>query len=310
MPASTEEIVYTTSEDGFLLEGLRIRPGGETANDRPPAAVVWIHGNAGRFYDYPYVSVGRALAGAGYAVISANTRGHDISAFVWRAAGGRPTPWESPQGMPVGAGSGWDALEEASRDLAAWVDLAGSESATGRVVLVGHSSGAQRVVLYQAERQDRRVTGLVLASADLTGFMPPGQLAEAQRMVAEGRGMEVLPAQPFAPWYRQSALSVAGRHAVLSHMLESADDAPATLARVTCPILALYGTKEPGGAQGMLQTIRARATAAAGVETRLIEGADHIYSGQEEELARTIGGWIGERAAGFPMDHMVGPETD
>jgi hypothetical protein len=46
------------------------------------------------------------------------------------------------------------------------------------------------------------------------------------------------------------------------------------------------------------------------VETRLIEGADHIYSGQEEELARTIAGWIGERAAGSPMDHMVGPETD
>jgi len=310
VPAITEEIVYTTSEDGFLLEGLRIQPGSEPTIDRPLAAIVLIHGNAGRFYDYPYVSVGRALAGAGHTVISANTRGHDISAFLWRAAGGRPTPWESPQGMPVGAGSGWDALAETSRDLAAWVDLAESECATGKVVLVGHSSGAQRVVLYQAERQDRRVAGLVLASPDLTGFMPAGQLAEAQRMVAEGRGMEVLPAQAFAPWYRQSAESVAGRNAVLSRMLESADDTPATIARVTCPILALYGTKEPGGAQGMLQMIQARATAAAGVETRLIEGADHIYSGLEEDLARTIAGWIAERGAGSSMDHMVDPDME
>jgi pimeloyl-ACP methyl ester carboxylesterase len=297
MQATTEEIVYTSTEDGFLLEGLHIRPTGQRT--APRAGIVWIHGNAARFYDYPYVSIGRALAGAGYAVICANTRGHDISAFLWRAEQEkrRPRPWESPQDMPIGGGSAWDALEEAPRDLAAWVDLASSEPATDRVVLVGHSSGAQRVVLYQAERQDLRVAGVALASPDLVGFMPAGQLAEAERMIAEGRGMEVLPAQPFAPWYRQSALNVAGRHKVLSYMLESSNDQPATISLVHCRVLAFFGTKE-GSAQNMLQTIAARATGAASVDTSLIEGADHIYSGQEEQVAHVIAGWIGDRIAG------------
>jgi pimeloyl-ACP methyl ester carboxylesterase len=296
MQATTEEIVYISSEDGFLLEGLHIRPAEQTT--APLAAIVWIHGNAGRFYDYPYVRIGRALAGAGYAVLCANTRGHDISAFLWRAEDQhRPRPWESPQDMPIGGGSAWDALEEAPRDLAAWVGLARSELATNQVVLVGHSSGAQRVVLSQVERQDPAVAGVVLASPDLVGFMPPGQLEEAERMVAEGRGMEVLPAQPFAPWYRQSAQNVAGRSKALSHMLESSNDEPATLSQVSCPILAFYGTKERS-AQTMLQTIQARATGAPSVDSRLIEGADHIYSGQEEQVAQVIAGWIGDRLAG------------
>jgi pimeloyl-ACP methyl ester carboxylesterase len=295
MQATTEEIVYTTSEDGFLLEGLYIRPAEQRT--APPAGIVWIHGNAARFYDYPYVSIGRALAGAGFAVICANTRGHDISAYLWRAEERRPRPWDSPAGMPIGGGSAWDALEEASRDLAAWVDLARSELAADSVVLVGHSSGAQRVVIYQAERQDPRVAGLVLASPDLVGFMPAGQLAEAERMIADGRGMEVLPAQPFAPWYRQSAQNVAGRSKVLSHMLESSQDEPATIAQVSCPILAFYGTKE-GSAPNLFATIQARATGTASVDTRLIEDADHIYSGQESLVAQVIAGWIGDRIAG------------
>lgn len=92
--------------------------------------------------------------------------------MLWRASEGRPTPWRTPQDMPTGGGSAWERLEEAPRDLAAWVDLAAPLGAGG-VVLAGHSSGAQRVVLYQAERQDTRVVGLALASPDLRGVLPP-----------------------------------------------------------------------------------------------------------------------------------------
>ena len=84
-----EELVYTSSEDGLLLEGVAIHPLGGASR---PVSVVWIHGNASRFYDYPYVMIGRALATAGYPFVSANTRGHDISTFVWRASGGKPAP--------------------------------------------------------------------------------------------------------------------------------------------------------------------------------------------------------------------------
>lgn len=250
--------------------------------------IVWIHGNAGRFYDYPYVAVGRALAGAGYLFVSANTRGHDIATMLWRASGGQPAPWQGPQAMPTGGGSGWERLEDAPRDLAAWVDLAASLGAHS-VVLAGHSSGAQRVVLYQAERQDARVVGLVVASPDLRGFIPPGELEAAQRLVAEGHGLEVTPAQPFAPWYRQSAQTVADKANVLSHLL-TADEGEPTIAAIRTPILAFFGTTERGG-EATLEAIRQNASAAR-VSVESIEGADHVYSGHESEVAQAIARWM------------------
>lgn len=283
--AFSEELVYTSSEDGFLLEGVAIRPAGA---EPYPVGVVWIHGNAGRFYDYPYVAVGRAMAAAGYLFISANTRGHDIATALWRASGNQPAPWQSPQAMPTGGGSAWERLDEAPRDLAAWVDLALSLGAQS-VALAGHSSGAQRVVLYQAERQDARVAGLVLASPDLRGYIPPGELEAAQRLIAEGHELEVTPAQPFAPWYRQSAQTVAGKAAILSRLLQT-DEGEPTIAAIRSPILAFFGTTERGS-EATLAAIRQNATAAR-VEIEAIEGADHVYSGHESDVAEVITRWV------------------
>jgi pimeloyl-ACP methyl ester carboxylesterase len=284
-PMYNEAIVYTTSEDGFLLEGVQMCPTGATVQ---PISIVWIHGNASRFSDYPYVMIGRALASAGYPFISANTRGHDISTMLWQAAEDAPAPWGSPQSMPIGAGSAWERLDDVPKDLAAWVRRAAAEGTEG-VVLVGHSSGAQRVVLYQAERQDARVVGIALASPDLRGFLPPGELDDARQMVAEGRGMDVLPAQPFAPWYRQSAQTVVNKADILAHMLTAPDGTP-TIAAIQTPILAFFGTHEPGGAT-TLDLIRQHATSAV-VTTQIIEGADHIYAGHATDVADRIAQWV------------------
>jgi hypothetical protein len=284
-PPYSEELVYTSSEDGLLLEGAVMRPVGVP---HQAVSIVWIHGHAARFYDYPYIALGRELARFGYPFVSGNTPGHDISAFVWRASAGRPTPWRSPEDMPTGGGSAWERLDEAPRDLAAWVEVAGGLG-DGRVVLAGHSSGAQKVVLYQTERQDPRVIGLVLASPDLHGFWPPGSLEQARRLVAEGRGMEALPAQPYAPWYLQGAQSVVSRAAVLSRLLV-AETGESTIASIRSPVLAFFGTHEQGGA-GELDTVRQHARAASRVDTHLIRDADHIYAGHEADVAGVMARW-------------------
>jgi pimeloyl-ACP methyl ester carboxylesterase len=158
-----------------------------------------------------------------------------------------------------------------------------------RIVLAGHSSGAQRVVLYAAERQDARVAGLALASPDLRGFLPPGELAAAQRLVADGQGMEVTPAQPFAPWYRQSAQTVAQKAGILARMLTATAGEP-TIAAIHTPVLAFFGSREPGGA-ATLATIRDAASHAA-VTTRIVADADHIYTGHEAAVAALFVEWI------------------
>lgn len=87
-----EELVYTQSEDGLLLAGIRITPAHTLST---PITVLWIHGNTGTFYDWPYVAIGRALVEHGYIFLSCNTRGHDITATLYRL----------PEDIPVAGGS-------------------------------------------------------------------------------------------------------------------------------------------------------------------------------------------------------------
>lgn len=275
--ASTEEIVYVATDDNIALAGLRIAP----VTDAAAATIVWIHGNAASFYEYPYVAVGRELAALGYHVLLANTRGHDIATTLWRADDHSP--------MAGGGGSGWERMDDAPRDLAAWVQLA--EQSAGPVLLAGHSKGAQKVLLYVAREPSVRLDGVALVSPDLYGMRIPGELEAARALVAEGRGSEVTPAQPWAPWYRQSAQAVVS-HAETAARIFSSENGASLLGAVRVPLLATFGEHERNP-EAVFEAIRATATAAPTVETMIIPGANHFYDGQELALARSLAQWAG-----------------
>ena len=277
----TEELVYATTDDDVLLAGVAIQPA-----DTPiqPISLVWIHGNAAAFSDRPYVLIGRALATLGYPVIIGNTRGHDIASILWRASDDSPSAG--------GGGAGWERMEDAPHDLAAWVALAAriGTSDGGAVALIGHSKGAQKVALYAAERPWAPLVGVALASPDLRGLRMPGELEAARQFVAEGRGMEVLPATPWAPWYRQSAQTVVSHAETAERLFTAGDGSQPTLARIAVPILACFGAQERSG-EADLALIRDAATGAPRVETHVIADAGHFYTGHEAEVASVIAGW-------------------
>jgi pimeloyl-ACP methyl ester carboxylesterase len=278
MKQYVEELIFTESDDGLALEGVVMRPASQPPQ---PIAVVWIHGNTGKFYDWPYVAIGRALASAGYLFISGNTRGHDIGTMLWRIK----------DDMPFGAGSAWELIEESPYDVAAWVRLGSAQGAQG-VALVGHSQGAAKVAYYQAQRQDPLVRGVALASPDLHGHWPSEMVAQAQQLVAEGRGDELLPpAAGDEPWYRLSAHNVLSRARILSHMYHS-DQGQPYVAAVRCPLLAFFGTSNDIGGTAELETLRENALSAARVNIELIEGADHVYTACEPQTAALIAQWV------------------
>jgi pimeloyl-ACP methyl ester carboxylesterase len=269
-----EQIVYTTSEDGFILEGLVIQP-----SSTPSTAVVWIHGFTGKFYTPPIVGIGRHLAAAGFSYVTGNNRGHDFGTMLRRN-----------NGEAALAGGGWEIFDESPRDVAAWIGVAAEHAE--RVVLLGHSLGGLKVVHYQATRQDPRVVGLVAASPPLrAGRIPPETVAMAEKMVAEGHGQDLLPWKLIpagaGTMSAQTCLGWAG-----GKIDVYGNDTPEpAVAQVRCPILAFYGTNEEwvGGAPD-LETIRRNATAAH-VTTRLIGGADHSYGGYERDVAAAIIEW-------------------
>lgn len=273
----TEELAYVEREDGLGLEGAIISPNGTA---RKPLAIILIHGNTSRFYDLPYVQLGRELAQMGYTFITASTHGHDVVSVVWDSEGG-----SAP------GGACWERFDEMPLDIAPWVDLACANGAEG-VILIGHSFGASKAAYYQAVRHDPRVRGIICASADVKWQADAERMSVAEQMESEGREDEVLPALEVS-WYRMSARTFLGRARIAQHVLTSQERTP-HIAEVECPILAFYGTEEEWcGTQADLDNIT-RNAGAAKVSTHIVEGADHVYWGRAAEVAGLIDQWADE----------------
>ncbi|HKP53730.1 MAG TPA: alpha/beta fold hydrolase [Chloroflexia bacterium] len=274
------ELVYVEREDGLGLEGAMMHPQG--SETRKKVAILWFHGNTSRFYDLPYIHLGRELAeGHGYAFITCNTHGHDVTSVIW-----------GPAGEATPGGACWERFDEVPLDIAPWIALALEKGFAG-VVLAGHSFGANKVVYYAAHTQDERVIGVIAASPDVKWKAEPERVQEAERMVADGQGSDLTTLVEGNPsWYRLSAQTLLARARIAAHVFSSATQEP-YVASVSCPLLAFFGTNEAWlGGETDLEMIRRNSSNAPRVDTRLIEGADHVYWGKAKETAALIAGWV------------------
>jgi hypothetical protein len=112
-------------------------------------------------------------------------------------------------------------------------------------------------------------------------------------MVAEGRGLELL---PFGSTGRPGSLSAQtvvdrAQSLVDTYGMEGGDS---PLGKVRCPFLAILGTKEPQiGAPEDLETLKRNARLSPRADMALIEGANHLYHDREEVVAQAIYDWLG-----------------
>lgn len=281
--AHSEELVYTSAEDGLPLEGAAIRP---SDRDAQPTAVVFVHGLTSKFYGRSMVNLGRHLADRGYRFVAGNNRGHDFG-FPYRA---------DPRDLSVEPriyGGGWELFDESPLDVAAWVCFAVGLGARD-VVLYGHSLGALKVGYYQAVRKDPRVVGLIAGSPPMSaGRTDPELLAQAERMVAEGRGRDLLPwGSTRAGANTQSARTYVNRSRVGMDIYGKATPNP-LVGRLHVPIFALFGSEEPSvGTAADLELIKRNAVGSPAVTTRIFQGADHSYAGHEQTIAAAMADWL------------------
>jgi pimeloyl-ACP methyl ester carboxylesterase len=277
----SEEVVWTNTSDCLCHHGLLIRP---VHANQERQAVVWMHGATLSFSDPLPVLVGRRLAARGHTFVTGNNRGHHALVPLGFREDGRMIP-----------GGTWaEKLSESALDVVAWIDFASALGFT-RVVLVGHSYGGAKVICYQAERSDIRLTGIVAASTPVrpnrsVGSPEATQLAE--RMVAEGRGDELL---PYGVLGRNPNTRTAAAYLDIIRNVPDVfgvESGEPPVSRLRCPLLAIFGTDEPHiGTAADLDVVRRNAHASAQVETRMVVG-DHLYTGNEAALADVLAEWM------------------
>jgi hypothetical protein len=149
---------------------------------------------------------------------------------------------------------------------------------------------------YQAERDDSRVVGLVMASVALAPSPPradPERLRVAREMVAAGRGDDLLPNLRLSA---ATYVDYADTPRELWDFYGTETPAPA-LSRIHCPLLAWFGSREAEiGSAADLERLRELVARHLGrsapFETRILRDADHEYIGQENQVAQVLADWI------------------
>jgi pimeloyl-ACP methyl ester carboxylesterase len=280
-----EQLVYARTTDDVINGGVLFT----APNGLRGVAVIWVHGWGTNFYYPTYTAIGRHLAAHGLATIGVNTRMHDLG-----------TSATYRRGRRVRGGGYWGIPSEQDLDIAAWVDFA-ERQGFPRVVLAGHSAGWAAVAAYRVRTRDPRVAGVVLASGTaqrMTPFQEPDVVKEARRLVDAGTGDDLirLPNRSFPSFI--SAATLLDQAETPPDLLDffGSGNGAAGMRALECPLLALYGTHGDVGGEDDLALIASAphrlSIDNAQVETSMIDGADHMYTGAEEKVAAAISDWV------------------
>jgi len=263
----------------------------------------------GNFYNPSFLDrIGDALLEQGVASLRVNSRGHDIAYNPTRRGTGNyaQTLASRREGGPLGAA--YEIVDDSRHDLRAWTDFAEAQGFR-RIVVWGHSLGAVKTIYYFANESDPRVACAVASSPPrqrYSAYMAMDEAAQftanferANQLVANGDpgglfrvtipNPNVFSAQTYLDKY-----GPAERYDIFKH-----------LPNVTVPMLITFGGEEGATPQssdwismgGVADALAKLAEQQANLTFRLIDGADHFYTGKVPELWAAAQRWLGQVSA-------------
>jgi pimeloyl-ACP methyl ester carboxylesterase len=267
--------------DTHALDGLYYAP------DAPArGAAMLLHGNCMNFYTGAPRFLPPHLNALGLAALSFNRRGHDMVA--------------SLNSRAVSGGS-FQMTKEAIADNRYAAGFL-KERGFATPIVIGHSNGGMLAVQHVADHPE--TPALVLLSAHLggksivphaskVGLLGGDRIAEverqARRMVAEGRGQELMVLPGW--WWVITAESYLDYASELPDVLELAP-------RIKCPVLYIRGDKEPAHvypAEDFAERAGGRC------DVRIVKDCDHFYGGREDTISGIVTDWLQD----LRLDHVL-----
>jgi pimeloyl-ACP methyl ester carboxylesterase len=268
------EICTFKTFDNERLHGALLTP------EHMPAdlAVVLVHGVAMNFYLPPLFIFGEKLAARGHHCFVINTRGHD-----WICRAGNLTRF---------GGSAYENLDDCLADLDGALDFLATRHYR-RFVLVGHSLGAIKSIIYQGTRRRSDVAGIVSCSAPKQFYseriarQPKFRelIEQAESMVARGKGEELM----MVPVGATPGIFSARTH-LDKYGKDDRNDCRPYAANLRCPLLAIVGGAEPPFFHEYAKEIVANAGPNAIYE--MVDGATHFYNRHTREIVELIDHWL------------------
>ena len=251
--------------DGFWLPGRR----------RRRALLVIVHGMGGNFYRSSLKKEWLRQAGRyDFDVLTCNNRGSDRAVAFERFS---------------------DCVADIEATLAV-----GRRLGYRRFVLLGHSTGCQKVTLYQSRRQNPDVCAIALAAPadDLAicrrdlGKRYDYWLKHARKLVKQGKGRTLLP-MLYEKFSARRFLSIADPKSIEAQLFNYSGRLH-HFSRIRCPVLAFLGTREeyaclPVEKMGVI--LRAK-TRSRNFHFFAVPGGDHGFHGRERATVQRSLRWL------------------
>jgi pimeloyl-ACP methyl ester carboxylesterase len=303
----TLEFLTILSSDNLMLPGLFFTPAKKSKR-----AAVWLHGmgDSGSFYNPRRANaIAKALTSKGIAFLSFNNRGAHNSKRLMSADKTLPEKERSYKG-----GTHFELIRDAIKDIDGAAALL-HERGYDELYLIGHSSGANKICVYDAHKKNNPFSKYVLAGAgDDTGlfYLELGKhrfdkaMAYAKAKISAGEGLRIMPKYTgMHPFSAQSALDILDPEGDYStfpyYELKSERLGKKKLfkeyAGIGKPLLAIYGELDEfcehvGGAAAALEILKQYTNPKTRAEYALITGADHGFHQQETVFAEKVAGWL------------------
>jgi pimeloyl-ACP methyl ester carboxylesterase len=303
------EFVSLLSTDNLKLPGLLYTPDKATKQ-----AAVWLHGmgDSGAFYNPERINaLGRALTDKGIAMLAFNNRGAHNSKSLYIIDESLP---EDERRLQLG--THYEVISDSVKDIDGAADFLKAKG-YNELYLMGHSTGANKVCVYDAHARHNPFGKYVLAGpGDDTGLFHEElgdkkfwkALEYAKQKVKAGKGEHVMPEytgmHPFSAQAAADILDPEGNYntfPLYEATTKRLGKKPlfAEYSKLIKPTLVIYGENDEytytgGGTETALAVFRNFTNPAALAYSKFVAvpKTDHGFHGQEELFAKTVASWL------------------
>jgi pimeloyl-ACP methyl ester carboxylesterase len=281
------------TKDHLIHQGIYYHP--HTPSKK---ALLWIHGLTSNFS--AHIVLFDRFAGwcekYGFGFAAFNNRGHDI------VTGIKKRDKRIEKGYTrVNGGAGYEVFTDCTYDIDAGISFLASQGYS-EIILMGHSTGANKVCFYAGKKRDPRVSGIVLASP-VSDRLDPSldkkdlskKIGIMRKLVARNRGDEpvsgvhgflITPKRflsSFLPGSDEDVFDYGDTGKILS-----------VFRHIPNPVLIILGTSDEYLDRPADLVIRAFSKAAkkGQLSSKIIEGSTHGYTGFENVVVESVVSWV------------------